>query len=303
MQLPEPQTPHNVVLFGAAGAGKSSVVNMLSPDQPVAGVSDGFERGTLQSQSYPIDVHGLQVTLWDTQGLEEKEDSRVPDVHAVVKLYKLLLDLDRQGGISLLVFVMRAPKINIATPADWKFFRNIICQGKVPTVIIITCLEAEEDRDLWWIEHKDQFEKEGIKLAEVSGCACITAHPGKKKKNGYTYQEEYDESRRDVLELIRKTILHEPIPVEPIKWFTNIFEKVKAWMPRHPLALRIINFFRKDSEALKKLRQLPNFDDGYVERLLQEMEGLEKDQVRTIRLTMKEIYLSVSFNSCFSDDN
>ncbi|KAJ3575499.1 hypothetical protein NP233_g1055 [Leucocoprinus birnbaumii] len=275
MQIPR-QSRNNVVLFGSSGAGKSSIINMLSPgDSPVAHVTKGLERGTLHSQYYDFDIRGIPVTLWDTRGLDEGEESQVPDVEAIVELYKLLLELGRRGGVSLLVFVVRVHRIKTAARANWELFRDIIYQGKLPTAMIITGLEEEENREMWWFDNKGSFEKHGIKLVNVAGAACITACRGKKRANGYVYEKEYDESREAVERLIQSTILPEPIPIEPVEWFTNVFRKAKELKWCGSFGLWIIEIlFGKDGKALKRIRTLPGFNKVYVERLLKALEDV-----------------------------
>lgn len=53
-----PYRPSNVVLFGASGAGMSSVINLLA-GHPVAEVESGVETCTLGSHSHKINT-GMQ---------------------------------------------------------------------------------------------------------------------------------------------------------------------------------------------------------------------------------------------------
>lgn len=146
MQILPVKTKTNVVIFGETGVGKSSIVNMLSA-KDVAKTSNGTKGCTFHSTAYDIDVLGRPMTLHDTAGLDEGEAGHIPKAEAIVQLYKLIRSLS--DGVSLLMFVMRAPRIKDSAAKNWQFFSKIICQGQVPAVIVVTGLELEEDMDKW----------------------------------------------------------------------------------------------------------------------------------------------------------
>jgi len=155
--------------------------------------------------------------LYDTAGLEEGDQGRVPKADAIVKLYTLLKQLE--DGVSLLVFVMR-PKITDSVVSNWRLFQEVICKSQVPTVIVITGLESEEDMDDWWVQNKETFRKYGI---SADGNAGVTATKGKKKRGGtFTFQEEYDESKLKVRKLLRSTYLETPWKMGVTKWFNEV---------------------------------------------------------------------------------
>jgi hypothetical protein len=207
----------NVILFGESGGGKSSLVNMLSGDKSVADISSGAKGCTFESRAFEVNVCGMPTTLWDTAGLDEGEAGRVPKSDAIVQLYRLVRNLS--DGVSLLMFVMRAPRIKTSVPANWKLLQEVICQKQVPIVIVITGLEQEDNMDRWWWDNKGTFQSYGI---NPSGFACVTASRGKQKKNRFAYDEEYEESRDKIHNLIRSTSLTVPWKVPAAQWFKNI---------------------------------------------------------------------------------
>lgn len=215
--LTMPTTPINVILFGESGSGKSSVVNMLST-RVVAPVSNGVKGCTFESTSYEVNVLGKRMTLWDTAGLDEGESGRVPDVKAITNLYKLLLKVG--GGINLLVFVTR-PRIKDASQKNWKLFREIICQGKVPIVTVVTGLEEENEMESWWGDNKEKFRSYNM---DPDAHACITASRGKARNGGYVYDEEFEESKARVQSLLRLKCRQEAWKVPRAEWFKTIVE-------------------------------------------------------------------------------
>jgi len=132
-------------LFGKSGAGKSSMVNMLSTNEYTADTSSGAKSCTLESCNSDINVGEHPMTIWDMARLDEGDVGRIPKSEAVIQLYKLLRKLS--NGVSLLMFVMCAPRIKSTIPQNWKLFHEIICRRKVPIIIVITRLENKDNMD------------------------------------------------------------------------------------------------------------------------------------------------------------
>jgi len=205
-------------LFGESGAGKSSVVNMLSTNEYTANTSSGAKSCTLESCNSDIDVGEHPMTIWDTARLDEGDVGQIPKSEAVIQLYKLLHKLS--NGISLLMFIMSAPRIKSTVPQNWKLFHEIICWRKVPIIIVITGLENEDNMNEWWWENKGAFQNYEI---HPTGSACITAFRGKKNRDGgHKFNNEYEDSRERVQRLILSTCLTSPWCVLAAEWFKDI---------------------------------------------------------------------------------
>lgn len=216
----------NVVLFGAAGSGKSSIINMLA-GRDVAQVNNGLQGCTFESTCYEVEIHGSKFNLWDTAGLNEAPTGVVPDNKATLGLLRLLKNLD--SGVNLLVFCMRGPRIQDVAPMNWHLFYEIICDRKVRTVMAVTGLELEESMDDWWDQNRGAFEKQEIM---PQGVACITAIRGGEIEPGrYQLDEEFAESKRKMEDLVRKSCLKTAWKMKPIEWFHTIVETTeeKVW--------------------------------------------------------------------------
>ncbi|KAF9441648.1 hypothetical protein P691DRAFT_715003, partial [Macrolepiota fuliginosa MF-IS2] len=205
---------------------------MLS-DVPVAIISDGADGCTFASSSFEVSVSSQPVTLWDTVGFGQSDAGIVSDSDAISQLYKLIRSLS--DGVSLLMFVLRAPRIMSSDSYNWKIFQGVICQWRVPIVIVITGLEELEDRNRWWWDNEQRFRKDSIFPA---GFACVTATRGKKQKRGegHVFDEEYEESREAIRELIISKSLPLPWQVPPADWFKTIiittpkYERFWFWL-------------------------------------------------------------------------
>ncbi|KAG2051263.1 hypothetical protein BDR06DRAFT_990511 [Suillus hirtellus] len=195
----EPLAPprrKTIVLFGETGAGKSSLVNLMAGKE-VAGTSPDMQRCTMQWNEYSIDFEGDWYTIFDTIGLEEPQLGIKEYLESVENAYKLVKELDKQGGIDLLLFCVRAGRVTTTLQSNYRLFHEFLCEKKVPIVLAITNLEREKRMEDWWDRNKDTFKKYQI---EVAGHACITAA---NKLDG-RHQLFYEESRVTIRKLVQK---------------------------------------------------------------------------------------------------
>jgi len=208
--------PRSVVVFGQAGSGKSSIINMLAGSS-VANVSPGAAGCTSSSQPYRIS-HGDDncYTLWDTPGLNEAEDGTVSPQDAVHSL----LDLVKDHGVNLLIYCIRGRLVDIIR-VNYDLFWKIICMEKVPIVLVVTGLEGKPDMNEWWEENEKTVKKMKLKFA---GHACVTSWKGK----GGMYENAYKESAEKVWELVRKHSTPQPWHMMP-GWSAQAKEKVVAY--------------------------------------------------------------------------
>ena len=196
--------PPNVVVFGEAGVGKSSLINMIAGRQlsPISGDASGC---TFKSTSFDVELKGKLVRFWDTAGLNEGDAGTVVAKDAIINLYMLLKSLE--NGISLLVYCIRGPRIRDSTVTNYKMFYHGLCQEKVPIVLVVTGLEAEESMDEWWTRNGKRFNKQKMTF---SGQACVTATKGKIRKGTHMFEQEYEESTGKVRKLVDENCHHEP---------------------------------------------------------------------------------------------
>lgn len=209
----------NIVLFGETGAGKSSIINMIAGGH-VAEISSRATGCTFQYHGYDLPMHGRNFKIFDTAGLNEGDNLKgtVNRTAAIAQLYRVIIDLD--GGINLLMFCMRGPRIKNAAHENWKVFHNILCKKKVPTVLVVTGLENEENMDWWWRDNKGAFEEQGIR---PDATACITATRGRTLRDGsHAFDDQFEESRAKVMNLILDRALCHKQRVDKIKWFYEV---------------------------------------------------------------------------------
>ena len=217
-------TYNNVVIFGESGVGKSSLVNMVL-GKDVAQTSSSAQGCTFGSAPYKATFSEYTFTLYDTAGLNEI--TTVQPKEAVVNLYELMTRLHE--GISLLVYVVRGPRIKETTLRNYQLFHNILCDRKVPIVLVVTGLEFEEPMSEWWGRNSKAFSQHKMSFA---GQACITATRGKMGER-YVLEEKYNASCDLVRELIRKGALPKPWRMDTQSWFMSVTPRFWQFLEQH----------------------------------------------------------------------
>ncbi|KAG2140440.1 P-loop containing nucleoside triphosphate hydrolase protein, partial [Suillus cothurnatus] len=174
-----------IVVFGETGAGKSSLINLMAGKE-VAKTSPDMLRCTMQWKDYTIGFGGDSYMVFDTIGLEEPQLGIKEYLESVENAYKLIKELDKKGGIDLLLFCVRAGKLTATLQSNYRLFHEFLCEKKVPIVLAVTNLEREKRMEDWWLRNHGIFDKYQI---QVCGHACITAANRMEGRQKALYEE------------------------------------------------------------------------------------------------------------------
>jgi len=213
----------NVIVFGQVGAGKSSLINMLV-GKDVAGVSNKAGGHTACNQSYAFSPANsdpntdLTYTFWDTPGLNEGEQGSMEGMAALQNL----LGLMKTCRANLVIYCVRAPRLTDIVRVNYDLFWGIICEGKVPSVIVVTGLEGEHRIDDWW-----EANRKRIKNMHMSfiGYACITTTRGRND----IYRGEYGQSATKVWKLVTEHCTPEAWTMTA-GWYEKVPQKINAYL-------------------------------------------------------------------------
>jgi len=209
----KPPRSHNVVIFGESGSGKSSIVNMIV-GEPVAEVSSSPMGCTFKHKSYKASIENTHFCIYDTAGLNEGDQGRVPHWKAVHELYTLIRCLD---SVSLLIYCMRG-RIKENARANWILFNKVLCAEQVPIIAVVTGLEHEEHLD----GKKNNEIRKALNLYGMfpKNVECIVSVRGRKNE----HEELYNSSQHRLRNLIKKSYKRNPWSTETDDWIAYIYK-------------------------------------------------------------------------------
>jgi len=175
--------------------------------------------------------------FWDTSGLNEGTQGTVPAKKSLHNLLELVTKLSSSeggaGGVNLLVYCIRGTRLREIVSVNYDLFWGVICQKKVPIVLVITGLENEDNMDSWWDSNKGELTEMGM---EFKGHACVTATKGKLGRDGvYTFEGEYAESEVKVRNLVEATCVGQPLRMEGKAWMADITWRLQNYMMQYNL--------------------------------------------------------------------
>jgi len=158
--------------------------------QELAKVSNQAAGCTLTSGGYKISRFQDIYTFWDTPGLNEGEHGNVPTQEAFANLHKLV----QERSINLIIYCVRGSRLTEIVRVNYDLFWGIMCEGKVPIVLLVTGLELQSNMNDWWKKNEQLVEQMGLGF---DGHACVTTISG-------VHEEKYRESEDMVWELVKK---------------------------------------------------------------------------------------------------
>ncbi|KAG2036967.1 hypothetical protein BDR03DRAFT_958167 [Suillus americanus] len=189
----------NVVIFGETGAGKSSLINLVTKKHTAPACNDATGC-TTQISEYPLSTESIQskVKFFDTPGLDEGSEGVVPDREARLVLKKLLQRLG--DDVHLLMYCVRGVRAKRGLYHNYNLVRSEV-KGSVPIVLVVTCLEDQEpDMEDWWKNNERIISDSRMTFA---GHACVTTATVD-KYTGDKLKGRHEQSYHAVCQLIEQ---------------------------------------------------------------------------------------------------
>jgi len=187
----------------------------------VAEVSSLVWGCTTSAESYDINIENKTYKFWDTSGLNEGEEGSVPAEKAITDLFNLVKGI----GVNLIVYCVRGCRFTDIVRVNFDLFCGIMCEGKVPIVLVVTGLEQEEVLDEWWTKYEKDIKRMGLSF---EGHACVTTIKGRNN----IYQKEYQESSDRVWGLVKEHCNSPPWILSP-QWLDKVPNTIARYMAEY----------------------------------------------------------------------
>lgn len=214
----------NIVIFGETGAGKSSLVNLITGTQSAPTSSDATgctDKTTMYNHDVVIQNKTLKVKLFDTAGLDEGSEGTVPNKEAQQVLKKLLQTLMEQDGIHLLVYCVQGTRESRALYRNYMSLYSKV-KEKVPIVIVVTRLENQDpDMEQWWRKNEPSISNLNMTFA---GHACVTSVTIDDSDSDRLKQRR-EQSYHTLCELIEQCRLPNEKGVRDVEWACDDHER------------------------------------------------------------------------------
>jgi GTPase SAR1 family protein len=206
-----------ILVFGTTGVGKTTVCNVLANEnEPTNDGVKGVTFKNRQTQIFQID--NKEAVLIDTIGLNEGSHGTVPSKDSLLSLIKLLKF--SKEGYNLLIHIFQKGRITQTDENNYKLFREIITQNKIPTIAVVTNCEGYDPMSNW-LYKKNDSEIDNITYIKNAGLnyddiVCVAFPEAERKELNEVFLQLWPMSR----EYINTSILTHSAP-KPIIIFDN----------------------------------------------------------------------------------
>lgn len=155
-------TTKTILIFGASGAGKSSLINTLTGSKLDTG---GGPKGvSTECSVVKCTYKNITYKIIDTPGLNESQGGTVPAEEACKQVMSVVKTVRKAN---LLVMVVSGRRTT-HEKANYDLFVKTMTKNLVPLIIVVTHCEGEDgDIQSCMREYKETFDVDGMKFQEL----------------------------------------------------------------------------------------------------------------------------------------
>ncbi|KAG1871233.1 kinase-like domain-containing protein [Suillus subalutaceus] len=228
-----PSRKSNIVVAGAIGSGKSSLVNILC-GKHVAQTSNNAERCTRKLTDYQTSFRNIEYRVFDTLGFACSTGTSLGPKERPEKHEKLQIEeIHEQRSIDLLLLCVSSRNFHVQAVLDvHRRIQDQLHGRHVPIVLIFTHYEERSKIDSWWSKNLLTLQAQ---LNSIANHISITSIDDKC----------LDESRRHIFQIIaqhRTSDAGEPWQETPESEDVNSAPPLRSFLGDAARALRIKQF-------------------------------------------------------------
>ncbi|KAF9227191.1 kinase-like protein [Gyrodon lividus] len=252
---PDPQNQRwfnssNVIIFGDTGAGKSSLINLIAGEILVKSSTHIYD-SVFQASSYDAYLAGdhhrrHHFKLFETVGLNGQLGV-AQYLDALAKLYELICELHRTGGVRLLIFCIRGGRVTAAMQQNYLLFYDTFCRRQVPVAFVVTGLENEPRMDDWMDANGNDIRAQGMNYDEHA-CITTTTNP--------VHTSKYQLSQKKVCEMLIRFGIKRSWILEPARCLEDTAEGLLKWCQTDGSVGRYVWPVRRTSQPRSIVRTL-----------------------------------------------
>lgn len=173
-QTNEAQKVVKILVFGASGMGKTSMINLLTGQTNEVG-NGSLQGCTFETKEISVTKNEKLYIFTDTVGLNEAQNGRVEAGKALIELIELIKKA--KSGFNLVIFVRKAEVLRTIDDKNYDLIIKHLLDHQVKTLCVNTGGENFSDvMNEWWIQNQQAFlERRMIFDGGVSGCFAQTS--------------------------------------------------------------------------------------------------------------------------------
>ncbi|KAG1748201.1 P-loop containing nucleoside triphosphate hydrolase protein, partial [Suillus lakei] len=161
----------NIVIFGTTGSGKSSLVNLLLESEEAPASNDAIGC-TATNDEYLFSIGERKYRIWDTPGLDEGSEGRVPAKVALKNLKSFVNEVMRdKNHAPLFILCIEGSQAVKAQLRHYDSLKSTI--GGAPFSMVVTGMDRCSSRpwSKWWDEHRKVLQSFSVASVDHA-CVC-----------------------------------------------------------------------------------------------------------------------------------